>query len=189
MLLKAFKVEVQFWSLLASPHPKSHRQSSHRVHIPWMPIGHPQMETEDLDLQSTTWRSFFLCGGKGKGLLKGISEPWGPRKFDLPGGAKFCWSKWASLHAGAPLQGVFKALHQPSSPALLTPALFSFIISGVQIKPQEEGERSFPVGKLIRIWEIMVQIIAFFGDLPCNLRQNTLDYIQALHHSDYGRLR
>lgn len=76
-----------------------------------------------------------------------------------------------------------------SSLAPLTPALFSFIISGVQIKPQEEGETSLPVGKLIRIWEIMLQIKAFFSDLSHSLRQNTLDSIQALHHSDYSRLR
>lgn len=59
----------------------------------------------------------------------------------------------------------------------------------MQIKPQEERERSLPVGKLIRIWEIMFQITAFFGDLPHNLRQNTLDSIQPLHHRDYGKLR
>lgn len=86
-------------------------------------------------------------------------------------------------------EGVFKALHQLSSLAPLTPALFSFIVSGVQIKPQEEGQKSLPAGKLIRIWKIMLQITACFGDLPHNLRQNALDSIQALHYSDYGRLR
>jgi len=59
----------------------------------------------------------------------------------------------------------------------------------VQIKPQEEGERSLPVVKLIRTWEIMLQITAFFSDIPHNLRQNSLDSIQTLHHSDHGRLR
>lgn len=92
--------------------------------------------------------------------------------------------RWSS-----PPEGVFKALQQPSSLAPLTAALFSFIISGVHIKPQEEGERALPVGKLIRLWEIMLQITAFFGDLPRYLRQKTLESLQALHHSDFSRLR
>lgn len=169
MLVKAFTLDDQSGSLLASSYPRLHRQNSHRLHVRCMPIHgwkHRLWFTE------YNMEVFFLGEAEGKRPLRGISGPWEIWQVSEPP----CW--------GSPPQGVFEALHHSSSLAPLTPALFLFIISGVQIKPQEERERSLPVGKLIRIREIMVQIIAFFGDLPCNLRQNTLDYIQSLHHSD-----
>lgn len=143
------------------------------------------------------WMESFLPGkkrGKGTWSLEEISDPWSLRRFVI-WAPRCSWirkrsphqSQKARLHTRAPFPGPVQSLHQAK--ASLTPALFPFIISRVQIKPQEERERSLPVGKLIRIWEIMLQITAFFGDLPHNLRQNTLDSIQPLHHRDYSKLR
>lgn len=139
-------------------------------------------------LQTTEWNPFCLAKRRARGHEQ-ISGPWGLRFVIWATRWSRIWkrsphqSQQARLHTRALLPG----LHQAS--ASLTPALFPFIISGVQIKPQEERETSLPVGKLIRIWEIMLQITAFFGDVPHNLRQNTLDSIQSLHHRDYGKLR
>lgn len=139
----------------------------------------------------------FLLGkrvGKGTWSLGEISDTLGLWRF-VVWAPRWSWiwkrspqqSQKARLHTGAPLPGPVQSLHRAN--ASLTPALFPFIISGVQIKPQEERERSLPVGKLIRIWEIILQITAFFGDLPHSLRQSTLDSIQPLHHRAYGNLR
>lgn len=131
--------------------------------------------------------------GRGTWSLGEISDAWGLQRF-VTWAPRWSWvwkrsphqSQKAKLHTGAPLPGSVQSLHHWAS---LTPALFPFVISGVQTKPQEERERSLPVGKLIRIWDIMLQITAFFGDLPHSLRQNTLDSIQPLHHRVYGKLR
>ena len=71
-----------------------------------------QLHTQAPHLQSTKWRYFFLAGGEGKQSLKGISDPWGLRRF-VTWAPRWSWiwkrplhqSKQASLHTGASFRG------------------------------------------------------------------------------------
>lgn len=71
-----------------------------------------QLHTQAPHLQSTKLRSFFLAEGEGKQSLKGISDPWGLRRFvtwaprwSWIWKRSLHWSKRASLHTRAPLWG------------------------------------------------------------------------------------
>lgn len=75
MLLKAFKVEVQFWSLLASPHPKSRRQSSHRVHVPCMPMDIHRWKQGLLIYKAQHGGLFFFVGVRARDSWRGSQNP------------------------------------------------------------------------------------------------------------------
>lgn len=75
MLLKAFKVEVQFWSLLASPHLKSHRQSSHRVHISCMPMDIHRWKQGLLIYKAQHGGLFFFVGVRARDSCRGSQNP------------------------------------------------------------------------------------------------------------------